>query len=114
MARESEKELRAASDRIEVLMGELAAMGPAVEAKTEELLRLLLSLYGGGLERILATIDEAGAAGFLFPRLTADDLVKTLLVLHGLEPAPPTQLVQIGGNGGRHREGGESAGRESV
>ena len=111
MAQESEKELRAASDRIEVLMGELAALGPAVEAKTEELLRLLLSLYGGGLERILSTIEEAGAAGLLFPRLTADDLVRTLLLLHGLEPAPPAQLVQIGGNSGRQRE---SARRESA
>ena len=58
MAPEKEQELRAASDRIEVLMGELAAASPAVQAKTEELVRLLMQLYGGGLERKTWLIDH--------------------------------------------------------
>jgi Fe-S cluster biogenesis protein NfuA len=85
-----ENELRAAGDRIEVLMGELAAASPVVQAKTEELVRLLLQLYGAGLDRILSIIeemDEAGAAaGPVFARLAADDLVSSLLVLHDLHP----------------------------
>jgi Fe-S cluster biogenesis protein NfuA len=80
-------DLRAASDRIETLMGELAASSPAVQARTEELVRLLMRLYGGGLDRILSIVDEAGAAaGPIFARLAADELVSTLLVLHDLHP----------------------------
>ncbi len=82
-----EHELRAAGDRIEVLMGELAALSPAVQGKTEELVRLLMQLYGAGLERILSIIDEMdAAAGPVFARLAADDLVSSLLVLHDLHP----------------------------
>jgi Fe-S cluster biogenesis protein NfuA len=88
MAQENEQELRAAGDRIEVLMGELAAASPAVRAKSEELVRLLMGLYGAGLERVLSIVDETGgsAAGPVFARLAGDDLVSTLLVLHDLHP----------------------------
>jgi len=81
-------ELRAAGDRIEILMGELAAASPAVRGKAEELVRLLMRLYGAGLERILTAVDDAGqaAAGPIFARLAADDLVASLLVLHDLHP----------------------------
>jgi Fe-S cluster biogenesis protein NfuA len=82
-----ENELRAAGDRIEVLMGELAALSPAVQGKTEELVRLLMQLYGAGLDRILSIVDETGAAaGPVFARLAGDDLVSSLLVLHDLHP----------------------------
>ncbi|MFY9826033.1 MAG: NifU family protein [Thermoanaerobaculia bacterium] len=80
-------DLRAAGDRIEALMGELAAAGPAVHGKAEELVRLLMQLYGAGLGRILTAVDDAGqAAGPIFARLAADDLVASLLVLHDLHP----------------------------
>ncbi len=86
-----DNELRAAGDRIEILMGELAAASPAVRGKAEELVRLLMQLYGAGLERILTivdNIDDAGqaAAGPIFARLAADDLVASLLVVHDLHP----------------------------
>jgi Fe-S cluster biogenesis protein NfuA len=46
-----------------------------------------MNLYGTGLDRILSVVDEAGpAAGPVFARLAADDLVSTLLVLHDLHP----------------------------
>jgi len=82
-----DSELRAAGDRIETLMGELAAAGPAVQTRAEELVRLLMRLYGAGLERILTVVDDAGAAATpIFARLAADDLVASLLVLHDLHP----------------------------
>jgi Fe-S cluster biogenesis protein NfuA len=83
-----DNELRAAGDRIETLMGELAAASPAVRGKAEELVRLLMQLYGAGLDRILTAVDDAGqaAAGPIFARLAADDLVASLLVLHDLHP----------------------------
>ncbi len=82
-----DNELRAAGDRIESLMGEFAAAGPAMQGKAEELVRLLMRLYGAGLERILTAVDDAGqAATPIFARLAADDLVASLLVLHDLHP----------------------------
>ena len=87
MASAKDHELRAAGDRIEALMGELAAAGPVVQAKAQELVQLLMRLYGSGLERILSIVDETGpAASPVFARLAADDLVSTLLVLHDLHP----------------------------
>ena len=90
-ATSQDHELRAAGDRIEILMGELAAASPAVRGKAEELVRLLMQLYGAGLERILTIVDEFDAAGQsvagpIFARLAADDLVASLLVLHDLHP----------------------------
>jgi Fe-S cluster biogenesis protein NfuA/nitrite reductase/ring-hydroxylating ferredoxin subunit len=83
-----DNELRAAGDRIEILMGELAAASPAVQGKAEELVRLLMQLYGAGLDRILTAVDDAGqaAAGPIFARLAADDLVASLMILHDLHP----------------------------
>ncbi len=83
-----DNELRAAGDRIEILMGELAAASPAVQGKAEELVRLLMQLYGAGLDRILTLVDDAGqaAAGPIFARLAEDDLIASLMILHDLHP----------------------------
>ena len=95
-----ERELRAAAERIEGLLAEVGALGDAqVRAKAEELVRLLMSLYGAGLDRIMEIIagdsggDGGGSAGGagaaadrIFDRLADDGLVSSLLVLHGLHP----------------------------
>ena len=80
------KNLRAVSDRIETLLAEVRALGdPRARETAEELVRLLAELYGAGLERMLAIVDEAGA-GELFDRFAQDDLVASLMILHGLHP----------------------------
>src|SRR5262249_60854706 len=82
-----EKDLRAAGDRIEALLQELgAAADPRVRAKAEELVRLLMELYGSALARILETIDNTDSADAILDRLAADDLVASLFVLHGVHP----------------------------
>ncbi|HEV7505742.1 MAG TPA: NifU family protein [Thermoanaerobaculia bacterium] len=88
MTGKPQDELRVVGDRIEVLMGELAAASPAVQGKAEELVRLLMQLYGAGLDRILTVVDDAGqaAAGPIFASLAADDLVASLMILHDLHP----------------------------
>jgi Fe-S cluster biogenesis protein NfuA/nitrite reductase/ring-hydroxylating ferredoxin subunit len=49
---------------------------------------LLVDLYGGALERILVIVDEGGEPVWgLFDRFTGDELVRTLLILHGLHPS---------------------------
>ena len=80
------KNLRAVSDRIEALLAEVRALGdPRARETAEELVRLLMEFYGAGLERLLEIVDGAGA-GELFDRFAADDLVASLMILHGLHP----------------------------
>ncbi|HLH40994.1 MAG TPA: hypothetical protein VKX39_17725 [Bryobacteraceae bacterium] len=65
--------------RIEELL-ELAGGGPA-----EELMRLLMQLYGEGLKRILAVLKGSEYAA----RLAEDKLVGSLFLLHDLHPIDP-------------------------
>ena len=56
-----EKNLRAAGDRIEGLLRELGTVAdPRVRANAEELVRLLMELFGSGLARILEVVDATG------------------------------------------------------
>ncbi|MGH7931146.1 MAG: NifU family protein [Candidatus Binatia bacterium] len=84
--------LRAIAGRIETLVQEFGALpDPRARHKAEEIVTLLMQLYGAGLGKIVdiavATVDEAGAAREkLFKRFTEDPLVTSLLVLHELHP----------------------------
>ena len=79
--------LRAAGDRIEGLLQELGTVAdPRIREKAEELVRLLMELYGSALVRVLEIVDDTESADEIFDRLAADDLVASLLVLHGLHP----------------------------
>jgi Fe-S cluster biogenesis protein NfuA len=86
---DAEKDLSSAAGRIEALLAELSGLGDArARRKAEELVRLLMGLYGSGLERILEIVWDGGgaAAERCFERLAGDGLVSSLLVLHGLHP----------------------------
>jgi len=74
--------------RISDLLGGLGAHAePKVAEAAGELAQLLMEMYGAGLERIVSVLSGAGAAGAdLLGRLTDDDLVASLLVLHDLHP----------------------------
>jgi Fe-S cluster biogenesis protein NfuA/nitrite reductase/ring-hydroxylating ferredoxin subunit len=80
--------VRQVGDRIEVLLGELRQEAPPqVGAKVEEVVGLLVELYGAGLERILEVVNEdADTAGPLLKRFTDDKFIESLLVLHGIHP----------------------------
>jgi Fe-S cluster biogenesis protein NfuA/nitrite reductase/ring-hydroxylating ferredoxin subunit len=76
------RDLRAVGSRIEELLGQLRAAGDAVAAeRAEEVVRLLMELYGAGLER---TVELAGPEAL--DRLVEDELVASLLILHDLHP----------------------------
>ncbi|MGB7951468.1 MAG: NifU family protein [Candidatus Binatia bacterium] len=80
-------DLRKVGDRIEALLQELGrSADPRLRANSEELVRLLMDLYGSALARVLEIIDDTGSADEIFDRLAADDLVASLLALHGLHP----------------------------
>ena len=76
-------DLRTVGDRIEVLLGELrSSLDQRVWERVEEAIGLVTDLYGGGLERVLELVDDDDVE-----RLLADDLVGSLLILHGLHPS---------------------------
>jgi Fe-S cluster biogenesis protein NfuA/nitrite reductase/ring-hydroxylating ferredoxin subunit len=80
-------DLRATGERIEALLDAAATGGHAARERAEELVRLVVDLYGAGLERLLGIAHECGRLDDeLLDRLAADDLVANLLAVHGLHP----------------------------
>ena len=81
-------ERRHPGERIEQLLEEIRTMAPTpVWERAEALVRDILELYGSGLARIVETIAEtSNGDSTLRDRLVADDLVESLLLLHGLHP----------------------------
>jgi Fe-S cluster biogenesis protein NfuA/nitrite reductase/ring-hydroxylating ferredoxin subunit len=79
---EEARDLRAVGSRIEELLGRLRSSGDGAAAETaEEVVRLVVELYGAGLERV---VELAGAD--VLERLVEDELVASLLILHDLHP----------------------------
>jgi len=80
------------SGRIQQLLDEIRelATAPAWE-RVEELVQRLMGLQAEGLSRLLSHA-RAGAAGF-DERIAGDDLVSSLLLLHGLHPRPARERI---------------------
>jgi Fe-S cluster biogenesis protein NfuA len=72
------RNLREMGARVEDLLGEIRAADPGIARKAEEVVGLLVDLYGEALARI---VDLTGAE-----QLADEPLVASLLVLHGLHP----------------------------
>lgn len=76
------------SARIESLLQEMATFPDSnAQAVTEELLQTLLTMYGEGLNRMLeitANFEPEGEA--IIDAYADDELVSSLLLLHGLHP----------------------------
>ena len=71
--------------RIEELLGQIRAAGdPGTAEVAEEVVRLVVELYGAGLER---AVELAGPEAL--ERFVGDELVASLLVLHDLHPRTP-------------------------
>lgn len=86
--RQEDAQWRTAGDRIQTLLDGCAAGGAATHERAEQLVREVVGLYGAGLERIIGLL-EAGEVG----QLVADDLVASLLLVHGLHPHGVHQRV---------------------
>lgn len=78
---ESDTQWRSAGDRIQTLLDSCAAGGAAAHERAQRLVREVVGLYGAGLERILRLGGPEMAE-----RLATDDLVASLLLVHGLHP----------------------------
>jgi Fe-S cluster biogenesis protein NfuA/nitrite reductase/ring-hydroxylating ferredoxin subunit len=87
--------VRQAGERIEELLGILRSAGGDAAAAAEELVRLLLGLYGEGLSHIMdALAAEGEAGGAVRDRLLADPVVESLLLLHDLHPLDVDARIQ--------------------
>ena len=76
---------RSAGDRIQTLLDATSAGGAVARERAEQLVREVVDLYGAGLARIMAAEGDRPDPGML-DRLVADDLVASLLLVHGLHP----------------------------
>jgi Fe-S cluster biogenesis protein NfuA/nitrite reductase/ring-hydroxylating ferredoxin subunit len=92
---EAPDQLRAAGERIDVLLDAAAAGGTVARERAEELVRLMADLYGAGLERVLEIIHDAGRLDDdALAALAKDNLVSSLLLVHGLHPYDMTTRVE--------------------
>jgi Fe-S cluster biogenesis protein NfuA len=82
--------------QIEGLIHHLETIADAtVQANMRSLVQSLLELHGAGLEQIIAIVSQADAPGdTIMDRLVRDDLVSSLLLLHGLHPVDLQTRVQ--------------------
>jgi len=84
-----------AGERIEELLASLRSRGGGAAEAAEELVRLLVGVYGDGLAAIMAALAEEGGPGrAMIDRLAADPLVEGLLLLHGLHPLDVDARIQ--------------------
>src|SRR6266704_3968792 len=82
--------------RVEELLAVLRS-GRAESAApvAEELVRLLVGMYGDALEHIVAALREEGPAGAaMLDRLAEDPLIESLLLLHDLHPLDVDARIQ--------------------
>jgi Fe-S cluster biogenesis protein NfuA len=78
--------------RVEELLGEIRAADPGVARKAEEVVGLLVDLYGEALGRVVDLGEAVG--GELIDQLVDDPLLASLLLLHGLHPEPVEPRIE--------------------
>lgn len=81
---EQDAQWRTAGDRIQTLLDASAAGGTVARERAEQLIGEVTDLYGAGLERILQIAVFADPS--LVEKFAGDDLVASLLLVHGLHP----------------------------
>jgi Fe-S cluster biogenesis protein NfuA/nitrite reductase/ring-hydroxylating ferredoxin subunit len=85
-------DLSSTGERIDALIEALATAPPQqhggrARERAEELVRVVTDLYGAGLERLLEIVYDSGRLDEeLLELLARDDLVASLLLVHGLHP----------------------------
>ena len=87
--------LRATGERIDALLDASGSGGVVARERAEELVRLVADLYGAGIERIMDIVYDAGVLDdTVLATLADDDLVASLLLVHGLHPYDVVQRVE--------------------
>ena len=92
---EVSERLRATGERIDVLLDASGGAGIVARERAEELVRLVTDLYGAGIERILEILHDAGRLDEeVLAALAGDELVASLLLVHGLHPHGVVERVE--------------------
>ncbi len=87
--------LRGTGERIDALLDASGSGGVVARERAEELVRLVADLYGAGIERILEIVYDAGRLDdAVLESLAGDDLVASLLLVHGLHPHGVEERVE--------------------
>jgi Fe-S cluster biogenesis protein NfuA len=83
-----DSELQQRMGQIEELVEEIqSAADPTFRDRAIKLVELLLEVHGAGLDRIMERVADSGpSADNLLGGFTADPLISSLLLLHGLHP----------------------------
>jgi Fe-S cluster biogenesis protein NfuA/nitrite reductase/ring-hydroxylating ferredoxin subunit len=83
---------RTAGDRIQTLLDASATGGPLARERAEQLAGEITDLYGAALQRIMRLTGAAHSA--LTEEFAADDLIASLLLVHGLHPHDMTRRIE--------------------
>jgi len=88
MATPEEQELRERISRIDPLIAAVeAGVDSAARESALELVQTILAIHGAGIERMMDLAWESGPAGQeLIEQYAQDDMLRGLLLLHGLHP----------------------------
>jgi Fe-S cluster biogenesis protein NfuA/nitrite reductase/ring-hydroxylating ferredoxin subunit len=87
-----ETQWRTAGDRIQILLDASSTGGAVARERAEQLVREVVDLYGAALERMLQISAEANPG--IAQRFAADDLVASLLLVHGLHPHTVARRIE--------------------
>lgn len=96
MSRLDEKAFQRRIQQIEGLIQKIETIAePTVRASAIELVQMLMEVHGAGLERIMELVWQAGEPGqAIIDRLGRDQVVSSLLLVHGLHPDDLETRVQ--------------------
>lgn len=82
---------RTAGDRIQTLLDASSAAGPVARERAELLVGEVTDLYGAALQRIIGLL---AAAPEFVEQFAADNLIASLLLVHGLHPHDTRRRVE--------------------
>ena len=90
--------LNESSNRVQTLLDRFSAFPPSTGARTdaEELVRVISTLYGEGLRRMILRLHDAFGAdtNAVIESCSTDPVVASLLITHGLHPVPLHERVR--------------------
>jgi Fe-S cluster biogenesis protein NfuA len=91
---DSKREFTRRSERIEELVRRVESESdPAMRAVAQELLQAVIELHGVALDRILNAVAQLPAGETIIQRIADDELVSSVLSLHGMHPLPLEERV---------------------
>jgi Fe-S cluster biogenesis protein NfuA len=89
------RDFHAHTERVERLVSRLnSSSDPELRATALELLQCVLELHGAVLGRMIDSIAQTDAGEAALDQALKDDLVASVLLLHGLHPEPVETRVQ--------------------